>query len=62
MAKSTKSGKRIGRPPTGRDPAVSARLPPPIIKAIDGWAKQNDVKTRAEAIRRLVEMGLKAKG
>jgi hypothetical protein len=51
-----------GRPATGRDPAVTARLPEEVIAAIDKWSGKNDVPTRAEAIRRLVEIGLKAKG
>jgi hypothetical protein len=50
-----------GRPATGRDPAVTSRLPEATIAAIDNWAEKNDVANRAEAIRRLVEIGLKAK-
>jgi metal-responsive CopG/Arc/MetJ family transcriptional regulator len=30
------------------------------MKALDNWAEKNDV-SRSEAIRRLVEIGLKAK-
>jgi len=38
-------------------------MQPAPLSALDGWAaKQNDKPTRAEAIRRLVELGLKAKG
>jgi len=41
---------------------VVVRLQPNPLAAIDKWvAKQPDQPTRAEAIRRLVEMGLKAK-
>jgi hypothetical protein len=50
-----------GRPATGRDPAVTTRLAEETIGAVDKWASKNDVPTRAEAIRRLVELGLKAK-
>jgi hypothetical protein len=32
------------------------------LSAIDQWREKNDVPTRPEAIRRLVELGLKAKG
>jgi hypothetical protein len=33
------------------------------VAAIDAWrARQSDVPNRSEAIRRLVEIGLKAKG
>jgi hypothetical protein len=48
-----------GRPATGRDPAVTSRLPEDIITAVDKWASKNDAPTRAQAIRRLVELGLK---
>ena len=38
---------------------VVVRLQPDPLRALDGWAaKQNDHPTRAEAIRRLVELGL----
>ncbi|MBI2719564.1 MAG: ribbon-helix-helix protein, CopG family [Rhizobiales bacterium] len=53
--------KRRGRPATGRDPAVSTRLPESMMEAVDRWASSNNAATRAEAIRRLVELGLKAK-
>jgi Ribbon-helix-helix protein, copG family len=62
MAKSIKVNpkKRRGRPATGKDPLVSARLPQPLIDQLDAWASKNGA-TRSEAIRRLVELGLKAK-
>jgi hypothetical protein len=34
----------------------------PQLSAIDSWMGENDVGARPEAIRRLVELGLKAKG
>jgi hypothetical protein len=53
--------KKIGRPATGRDPAVTIRLPVPLLDEIEGWSKaQEDQPARSPAIRRLVEMGLKA--
>jgi len=52
--------KRRGRPATGRDPMVSSRIPAPTVDAIDEWAVRNET-TRSDAIRRLVELGLKAK-
>jgi hypothetical protein len=52
--------KRIGRPPTGKDPIVGARFPKEAIAQIDVWAKANNT-TRSDAIRRLVEVGLKAR-
>jgi hypothetical protein len=43
---------------------VSAvRLPPDVTAAVDKWAARQDSElTRSEAIRRLVELGLKVKG
>jgi hypothetical protein len=32
----------------------------PELSAIDAWRKKNDIATRAEAIRRLVEIGLRS--
>lgn len=66
MPKSTISDirkKRIGRPPVNAVP-VMVRIPPAEIEPIDAWmAKQKEPDlSRPEAIRRLVRMGLKAKG
>lgn len=62
MAKSiTVHQKRRGRPATGRDPAVTIRLPQDVLEAVEYWAsKQDDKPARSPAIRRLVEIGLKA--
>jgi metal-responsive CopG/Arc/MetJ family transcriptional regulator len=38
-----------------------ARLSDELVQQIDAWAEANDV-SRSEAIRRLVEIGLKSKG
>lgn len=51
--------KTRGRPPTGKDPQVNTRMPADLIVQVEAWAKANDV-VRSEAIRRLVERGLKA--
>jgi hypothetical protein len=64
MSKSTlsRTTKRIGRPPTGAG-SVHLRVLPDQSAAIDAWIvkqKEPDL-TRPEAIRRLVELGLKAK-
>jgi hypothetical protein len=32
-----------------------------MITQIEEWSKKNDAETRSEAIRRLIELGLKAK-
>jgi metal-responsive CopG/Arc/MetJ family transcriptional regulator len=43
-------------------PQIGVRVDADFLKAIDEWRrKQDDVPTRPEAIRRLVELGLKAK-
>ena len=63
-APKTHGGKRsgAGRPATGRDPVISIRLPAGMIESVQTWAaKQYDEPVRSEAIRRLVEIGLKAK-
>jgi hypothetical protein len=65
MSKSTvsRTRKKIGRPPTGAE-SVHLRVLPDQAAAIDAWiSKQKDADlTRPEAIRRLVELGLKVKG
>jgi len=53
--------KSRGRPATGQDPLISARVPAKTAAAIAAWASKNQA-SRSEAIRRLVERGLKAKG
>jgi hypothetical protein len=61
MAKAIRLAKRRGRPPKGgRDPHVAARMPRTLIDGVDAWAAANDVG-RSEAIRRLVQLGLRAK-
>jgi hypothetical protein len=54
--------KKRGRPATGNDPVRAFRLSDEFMGNLDAWiAKQNDGPSRAAAIRRLVELGLKAK-
>jgi hypothetical protein len=62
MKASTKKAipKRRGRPPTGKDASRTFRLSDEFMANLDAWATANGV-TRSEAIRRLVEIGLKAK-
>src|ERR1700674_3306333 len=51
-----------GRPATGRDPVRAIRLSDEFLSRVDAWAtKQADEPGRSEAIRRLVELGLKFK-
>ena len=55
--------KSAGRPATGKTPMMGFRADPVIRAATVRWAeKQPDQPTLSEAIRRLVELGLKAKG
>ena len=49
--------KSRGRPATGKDPHVAARMRPTLIAEVEAWATANDT-SRSEAIRRLVELGL----
>jgi hypothetical protein len=46
--------KRRGRPATGKDPQVIARMPAALIASIDKWAAERDIN-RSEAIRLLLE-------
>ena len=51
-----------GRPATGRDPVRAIRLSDEFLAKVDAWSsKQDDEPGRSEAIRRLVELGLKVK-
>jgi predicted transcriptional regulator len=56
----TRGGRRpgSGRKPTGTDPARTVRLSDDFIARVDRWAKVHDVG-RSEALRRLVDAGLK---
>ncbi|MGV4877653.1 ribbon-helix-helix protein, CopG family [Acetobacter indonesiensis] len=51
--------KKRGRPATGERSHIAARVSEDEIKKIDEWAARHGV-TRAEAIRRLVQIGLDA--
>jgi hypothetical protein len=60
MAKSIKViPKKRGRPATGKDPLLAIRAPSVLIAAIDAWAAKDGL-ARSEAVRRLIEAGLKA--
>jgi len=53
--------KSRGRPPVDTE-AVNVRMTAETLQTIDDWRrKQDDLPGRPEAIRRLVELGLKAK-
>jgi hypothetical protein len=55
--------KRRGPVPTGKGQQVVVRMQPAPLAVLDGWIKKqnDDGLSRPEAIRRLVELGLKAK-
>jgi hypothetical protein len=55
--------KSRGRPATGKGTQIGERWPSRAIEQIDNWrCQQLDAPNRPEAIRRLVEIGLKARG
>jgi hypothetical protein len=52
---------RRGRPPVESE-AINVRMTIDALKSLDDWRrKQDDLPGRPEAIRRLVDLGLKAK-
>ena len=53
--------KKRGRPATGKNPLLTIRAPAELIAAIDAWAGKEKV-AKSEAVRQLIELGLKAKG
>ena len=54
--------KVIGRPRTGITPLMGFRAEPAMRAEIVRWAEnQSDIPSLSEAIRRLVELGLKVK-
>jgi hypothetical protein len=53
-----KARKKMGRPATGHDPVVAARIPIEVIRQIQRWAKANKC-SRSAAITALVKRGLK---
>jgi hypothetical protein len=52
-----------GRPKKagGVDPVSAVRLPADLTQGVDAWGEAREL-SRSEAIRRLVEVGLKGKG
>jgi hypothetical protein len=54
--------RRPGPVPTGKGQPVVVRMQPTALEMLDHWIKkQKEPHTRPEAIRRLVERGLKVK-
>jgi hypothetical protein len=56
--------KKRGPPARGKGEPIVVRMHPPALEMLDAWiAKQKQpFPSRPEAVRRLVELGLKAKG
>jgi Arc/MetJ-type ribon-helix-helix transcriptional regulator len=50
--------KNRGRPATGQHPVMAVRLPQKLIERIDEWMKAGDARSRSDAIRQLIELGL----
>jgi hypothetical protein len=62
MKKAIIAKQKRGRPATGITPMIGFRADPELRKAIEQWAKSQPDKPRlSDAVRRLVELGLKAK-
>jgi hypothetical protein len=62
MSSISDNKKSRGRPKTGIGTLVGVRLEAQALKSLDDWRrKQDDLPGRPEAIRRLVDLGLKAK-
>jgi hypothetical protein len=63
MVKSTRDTTKPRKRPAVTGDPVMVRVQPDMAKQLDDWRrKQDDLPGRPEAIRRLVELGLKAKG
>jgi Ribbon-helix-helix protein, copG family len=60
MKKAISVDKKRGRPATGKRPAISARVSEESFAGVEAWARQRKI-SHSEAIRQLVELGLKAK-
>jgi hypothetical protein len=59
MGKSIKvRPKKRGRPATGKDPLYALRVPDALMQEVDRWGKQHEARSRSEAIRQLLELGL----
>jgi hypothetical protein len=60
MARSTLSvhKKKMGRPATGHDEAVTVRIPADMLKQIEKWAKANKC-SRSAAVVVMIGRGLK---
>ena len=54
--------RKPGRPATGKDPMMAFRLSKAKVADVEAWAAQQpDKPSRSEALRRLIDLGLKAR-
>ena len=53
--------KKPGRPATGTEPLYGVRIGDQLMAEIMQWAERHGSLSRSEAVRRLVEIGLKEK-
>lgn len=62
MSKPMQKSKKMGRPvkPGGAAVVVPVRIAPKMVELLDIYADRHQV-TRSEAVRQLIETGLKAK-
>jgi len=62
MQQDKKIAKKRGRPATGTGRTVGVRIRPELSALIESWrAQQRPIPSEPEAIRHLVQIGLKAK-
>lgn len=52
--------KKRGRPPTGLGTPVQVRLHNDLLRAVDQWMREHEVRSRPEAVRQLVQLALAA--
>jgi hypothetical protein len=50
--------RKTGRPATGHDPAVTARIPAELLAKLEKWARTNHC-SRSAAVAVMIERGLK---
>ncbi len=59
MATAKSVTKKKGRPATARHPVKTLRMPADLAARIDQWAKRNGKDSHSEAMRHLLELGLR---
>ncbi len=59
IVKSAKKKRKPGPKPTGKTPVITLRLSAPLTARLDLWAARKGY-SRSEAIRVMIEMGLKS--